>query len=312
MKQIPYILTAAVLTLCLTSCGRSAPIAAVTTETTSETVPIVTTTPVETTQAAEIPTEFTIPEAEPVKEEAVSADAVSPGNIRQESSSAGSAQSVTHTSGTSSVTHTSGTSIEETKPIPATTPSHTHQYSKSVTKPGCTSEGFTTYICSCGDTYPGDFVPASGHSWGGWEITKEPTVSTTGNSRKPTPTPMVWQQRFNPPVHQMAVTSANAPSAAQRKRSLPTSPSLATATVLFPLSRLTVPIAAPSHTSAASAEILIPKPLLPPTAGSTITRMPSPIQRSMSAVTAAGRPPITAERVSTPTWPIRTASRRKS
>ena len=53
MKQIPYILTAAVLTLCLTGCGRSAPIAAVTTEAASETVPIVTNTPVETTQAAE-------------------------------------------------------------------------------------------------------------------------------------------------------------------------------------------------------------------------------------------------------------------
>ena len=62
MKRIPYILTAAVLTLCLTGCGRSAPIAAVTTEAASETVPIVTNTPVETTQAAEVPTEFTIPE----------------------------------------------------------------------------------------------------------------------------------------------------------------------------------------------------------------------------------------------------------
>ena len=180
MKQIPYILTAAVLTLCLTGCGRSAPIAAVTTEAASETVPIVTTTPVETTQAAEIPTEFTISETEPVKEEAVSADAVSAVTIRQESSSAGSAPSVTHTSGTSSVTQTSGTSIEETKPLSTTTPSHIHQYSKSVTKPGCTTEGFTTYTCSCGDTYPADFVPASGHSWGSWETAKEPTVSTTG------------------------------------------------------------------------------------------------------------------------------------
>ena len=180
MKRIPYILTAALLTLSLTGCGRSAPIAAVTTEAASETVPIVTTTPVETTQAAEIPTEFTIPETEPVKEEAVSADAVSTANIRQESPSAGSAPSAIHTSGTSSVTHNSGAPTEETKPLSTTTPSHTHQYSKSVTKPGCTTEGFTTYTCSCGDTYPADFVPASGHSWGSWETTKEPTVSTTG------------------------------------------------------------------------------------------------------------------------------------
>ena len=180
MKRIPYILTAAVLTLSLTGCGRSAPIAAVSTEAASETIPIVTTTPVEITQAAEVPTEFTIPETEPVEEEAVSTDAVSTVNIRQESSSAGSAPSITHTAGTSSVTHNSGAPIEETKPIPTSTPSHTHQYSKSVTKPGCTTEGFTTYTCSCGDTYPADFVPASGHSWGSWETTKEPTVSTTG------------------------------------------------------------------------------------------------------------------------------------
>lgn len=171
MKRIPYILTAAVLILSLTGCGRSASIAAVTTEAASETVPVVTTTPVETTQAAKAPTEFTIPETEPVKEKAVSTDAVSAVNIRQESSSTGSA---------SSITHTSGTSIEETKPLPTTTPSHTHQYSKSVTKPGCTTEGFTTYTCPCGDTYPADFVPAAGHSWGSWETAKEPTVSSTG------------------------------------------------------------------------------------------------------------------------------------
>ena len=256
MKRIHYILAAAVLTLSLTGCGKSAPIATVTTETTSPTPPLVTTVPVETTQATEAPTEFTIPETEPaptgvigvvnnpyvnVREQAgansklvtkltsgtqvtiweqITKEGTSWGHIDQgwvsmdyiqlESSPASSVPSFTQTSvdtceespnpcsgghtwggwetilaPTSSTTGTarrvcSQCGREETKTLPATTPSHTHQYSKSVTKPGCTSEGFTTYTCSCGDSYQGDFVAATGHSWNGWVTTKEPTAISTG------------------------------------------------------------------------------------------------------------------------------------
>ena len=43
------------------------------------------------------------------------------------------------------------------------TPLHTHRYTNSlVTDPTCATDGYTTYICSCGDSYQDDFVPATG------------------------------------------------------------------------------------------------------------------------------------------------------
>ena len=47
--------------------------------------------------------------------------------------------------------------------------SHVHSHSASVTAPTCTTAGFTTYTCACGDVYVGDEVPASGHKFGEWE-----------------------------------------------------------------------------------------------------------------------------------------------
>ena len=42
---------------------------------------------------------------------------------------------------------------------------HTHEYSSEVSKPTCTERGYTTYGCSCGDSYVADFVDALGHSY---------------------------------------------------------------------------------------------------------------------------------------------------
>ena len=41
---------------------------------------------------------------------------------------------------------------------------HTHDYKSTVTEPTCTEDGYTTYTCSCGETYTSDIVPAKGHS----------------------------------------------------------------------------------------------------------------------------------------------------
>lgn len=41
----------------------------------------------------------------------------------------------------------------------------THDYSSVVTSPTCTKQGYTTYICDCGDTYTGDQTSAKGHSY---------------------------------------------------------------------------------------------------------------------------------------------------
>ena len=40
---------------------------------------------------------------------------------------------------------------------------HTHSYTAAVTEPTCTEAGYTTYTCSCGDSYVEDEVPALGH-----------------------------------------------------------------------------------------------------------------------------------------------------
>lgn len=40
---------------------------------------------------------------------------------------------------------------------------HTHVYTVEVTPPTCTEEGYSTYTCTCGDSYVADQVPALGH-----------------------------------------------------------------------------------------------------------------------------------------------------
>ena len=44
---------------------------------------------------------------------------------------------------------------------------HVHSYSASVTGPTCTEQGYTTYTCTCGDSYVGDYVSALGHDYAG-------------------------------------------------------------------------------------------------------------------------------------------------
>ncbi len=93
---------------------------------------------------------------------------------------------------------------------------HTHSYQKEETAPTCSKKGKIVYTCSCGDTYTEtipalkhDFekvsvirrcttlgsanyectrcglkkaegIPAQGHSYGGWEITKQATLNELG------------------------------------------------------------------------------------------------------------------------------------
>lgn len=54
-----------------------------------------------------------------------------------------------------------------------------HDYKAAVTNPTCTEQGFTTYTCSCGDSYVSDYVNAKGHSYKS-EITEEPGCKTAG------------------------------------------------------------------------------------------------------------------------------------
>ena len=59
---------------------------------------------------------------------------------------------------------------------------HSHQLTSS-TESTCTEDGRQTYSCSCGDSYTKAY-PATGHNWGPWEITREPTVSAEGESQR--------------------------------------------------------------------------------------------------------------------------------
>ena len=42
---------------------------------------------------------------------------------------------------------------------------HIHEYTATVTAPTCTEQGYTTYTCSCGDSYAADYVDALGHDY---------------------------------------------------------------------------------------------------------------------------------------------------
>ncbi len=48
------------------------------------------------------------------------------------------------------------------------TPEHTHSYTAVVTAPTCTDQGYTTYTCTCGNSYQADYADTLGHDMGEW------------------------------------------------------------------------------------------------------------------------------------------------
>ncbi len=69
------------------------------------------------------------------------------------------------------------------EPTP-TEPIHNHSYTGRVAAPTCTQKGYTTYTCSCGDSYTGKETPATGHTWGDWENILAPTESKNGTAQR--------------------------------------------------------------------------------------------------------------------------------
>ena len=61
---------------------------------------------------------------------------------------------------------------------------HKHSYKEKVTAPTCTQEGYTTYTCSCGDSYTGAKTKATGHSYGEWYVTKAATTERGGEEKR--------------------------------------------------------------------------------------------------------------------------------
>ena len=63
-------------------------------------------------------------------------------------------------------------------------PEHTCSHTAVVTAPTCTADGYTTYTCSCGDTYTADPVTKLGHDMGSWVVTTDPTCTVDGQQRR--------------------------------------------------------------------------------------------------------------------------------
>jgi len=66
---------------------------------------------------------------------------------------------------------------------------HTHDYTAVVTAPTCSAQGYTTYTCSCNDSYVGDYVDALGHDWGNYISNgngSHTRICTTDNSHHQT------------------------------------------------------------------------------------------------------------------------------
>lgn len=53
-------------------------------------------------------------------------------------------------------------------------PSHSHSYAAAVTAPTCTEKGYTTYTCSCGSSFVGNYVDSKGHT----EVTDAAAAAT--------------------------------------------------------------------------------------------------------------------------------------
>lgn len=70
--------------------------------------------------------------------------------------------------------------IKAQQEIPATG----HSYTETVTASTCTEQGYTTYKCSCGDEYKGNYTEAKNHTYGTWQTYTYATCTSTGLQKK--------------------------------------------------------------------------------------------------------------------------------
>lgn len=158
MRFVKYIVTmilAVALVASMAACGTSAPVESgeTTAPTTEPTAP--TTAAIKATQPVTETTATTDPATEPTQPK----QTISSGN-----GSGGNSNSATPT---------------------AAQPVHTHNYTVSRTVGAtCTEDGYTTYVCSCGSTYNDNWTSATGHSWGDWVTTAEPSYDSEGQQTR--------------------------------------------------------------------------------------------------------------------------------
>ncbi len=73
-----------------------------------------------------------------------------------------------------------GCNAKDTRTDEGSMLSHTHNYSTQVTPPTCTTQGYTSYTCSCGDTYKSDYENALGHSFTNYVSNNDATYKNDG------------------------------------------------------------------------------------------------------------------------------------
>ena len=59
-----------------------------------------------------------------------------------------------------------------------------HVYESAITAPTCTTKGYTTYTCHCGDTYKAEEVSEKRHDYGEWSVAREATEREDGEERR--------------------------------------------------------------------------------------------------------------------------------
>ena len=59
-----------------------------------------------------------------------------------------------------------------------------HHYTDNVVEPTCTSGGYTLHSCACGSTYKDAATPATSHNWNDWVVTKEATATAEGSKQR--------------------------------------------------------------------------------------------------------------------------------
>ena len=57
---------------------------------------------------------------------------------------------------------------------------HEHSYLETVVSPTCEQKGYTSFVCSCGESYQDNFIDALGHSYSEWTTITDSTEDEEG------------------------------------------------------------------------------------------------------------------------------------
>lgn len=89
-----------------------------------------------------------------------------------------------------------------------------HDYAADIIAPTCTEGGYTRYVCSlCNDAYRVDGDASTGHSFGEWIFTKQPTATEKGEMYRQCSVCSEKESKYvDPHAHTMASGAAQAPT----------------------------------------------------------------------------------------------------